>query len=325
MTWPKLVGASLAALVVLGVLATWTLAAIRAARAEARHPPEGEFVEVEGRRIHATIRGEGPDIVLIHGAFGSVRDFTFDLAGRLEDSYRVIAFDRPGLGYSDHALDRYERAFAAAGDTPEEQARLLALAARKLGADRPIVVGHSFGGIVAIAWALDHDPAALVLFSGVAMPWPGELGWLYRVNGTAFGGALLAPFISAWTPMSRLRAGVAGTFRPQAAPEGYAEHIGPYMPLRLNALRATTRQVNTLRPHVVRMEKRYARLTLPIEILHGAADTTVPLEVHSGPFSRIVESARLRVLDEVGHMPHHADPEAAVAAINRAAERAGLR
>lgn len=291
----------------------------------ARHPPEGEFVEIGGRRIHATVGGSGPDLVLLHGAFGSLRDFSFDLVGRLSGRYRVIAFDRPGHGYSDHAHPRHAGAFARSSESPSEQADLLARAARKLGAERPIVVGHSYGGIVAIAWGLDHDPAALVLLAGVAMPWPGKLGAMYRLNGTALGGGLAAPLISAWTPRSVLRRSFAGTFAPQTAPEGYVAHIGPYMPLRLGALRATARQVNRLRPHVVRMETRYGELTLPIEILHGAADTTVPLEVHAAPFGKLVPGARLRVLDGIGHMPHHADPEATVAAIDRAAKRAGLR
>jgi pimeloyl-ACP methyl ester carboxylesterase len=105
-------------------------------------------------------------------------------------------------------------------------------------------------------------------------------------------------------------------------PEGYADHIGPYMPLRLPAFRANARQVNTLRPHVVKMSARYPDLTLPIEIVHGAEDRTVPLDIHSEPLSRIVPSANLTVLTGVGHMPHHADPESAIAAIDRAAARA---
>lgn len=325
MTRRKLAAASLAAVLALCGAGTWGLAEWRAARAKTAYPPSGHFVEIEGRRIHLTVSGAGPDVVLIHGAFGSLRDFTFDLAARLEGRYRVIAIDRPGLGYSDHTDPALARAFAARGESPAEQSALLAAAVRTLGAERPIVVGHSFGGIVALSWALDHDPAALVLFAGVAMPWPGELGWLYQVNGTALGGAVVAPVISAFAPPSRLRAAAEATFAPQPAPDGYADYIGPYMPLRLDAFRATTRQVNTLRPHVVAMETRYPGMTLPIEILHGDADTTVPLDVHSRPFSALVKSANLTVLEGVGHMPHHADPEAAVAAIDRAANRAGLR
>jgi pimeloyl-ACP methyl ester carboxylesterase len=301
---------------------TLRTAGARAAAAEAAHPPSGAFVEVDGRRVHVEVTGEGPDVVLIHGAFGSLRDFTFDLSAQLSERYRVIAFDRPGLGYSDRTDPAYAAAFAATAESPAEQAALLAAAARALGAERPIVVGHSFGGIVAMAWALDHDPAAVVMLAGVAMPWPGDLGWLYQVNGTAVGGGVVAPLLSAWAPEARLREAVAATFAPQAMPEGYADHIGPYMPLRLPAFRANARQVNTLRPHVVEMATRYPTLSLPIEIVHGAEDRTVPIAVHSEPLSRIVPGATLTILPGVGHMPHHVDAEAVIAAIDRAAARA---
>ncbi len=323
MTLRRLAAASLilAALAAAGGVATLRAAGARAAAAEAAHPPSGDFVEVEGRRVHVQVSGEGPDVVLIHGAFGSLRDFTFDLSARLAQRYRVIAFDRPGLGYTDRTDPAYAAAFAASAESPAEQAALLAAAARELGAERPIVVGHSFGGIVAMAWALDHDPAAVVMLAGVAMPWPGELGWLYQVNGTSVGGGVVAPLLSAWAPEARLREAVAATFAPQAMPEGYADHIGPYMPLRLPAFRANARQVNRLRPHVVEMAARYPALQLPVEIVHGEADRTVPIEVHSEPLSRIVPGANLTILPGIGHMPHHANPEAAIAAIDRAAIR----
>jgi pimeloyl-ACP methyl ester carboxylesterase len=315
----------LAALAAAGGALTLRTAAARAAAEETAHPPSGRFVDVGGTRVHAVVTGEGPDVVLIHGAFGSLRDFTFDLAARLATRYRVIALDRPGLGYTGRTAPAYARPFAAGAESPAEQAAVLAAAARALGAERPVVVGHSLGGIVAMAWALDHDPAAVVMLAGVALPWPGELGWIYQVNGTSLGGGLVAPVLSAWAPERLLRDAVRNTFAPQPMPEGYADHIGTYMPVRLPAFRANARQVNTLRPHVVGMERRYPALTLPIEILHGDADTTVPLAVHSGPLSRMIPSARLTVLPGIGHMPHHADPEAAVAAIDRAAARAGLR
>ena len=66
--------------------------------------------------------GHGPDLVLIHGASGNLRDFTFDLAARLADRYRVIVFDRPGLGYTD-------RHAPAGADASRQQADLLLQAA----------------------------------------------------------------------------------------------------------------------------------------------------------------------------------------------------
>ena len=64
---------------------------------------------------------------------------------------------------------------------------------------------------------------------------------------------------------------------------------------------------------------------MPIELIHGDADTTVPPHIHAQVFAAEVPSANLQMLPGVGHMPHHADPEATVAAIDRAASRAGLR
>lgn len=303
------------------------LAEVRESRAEEAHPPLGRFVDVDGTRVHAWVKGSGPDVVLIHGAGGNLRDYTFDLAERLTDRYRVIAFDRPGLGYTDR-LPGYGAFGDTRGEPPLEQAALLQKAAMQLGVSRPIVVGHSFGGAVALAWALNapDDTAGLVLLGSVSNPWPGELGAFYNVTGSAFGGAAAVPLITALTPNSRVERGARAVFEPQVAPEGYAEYIGGGLTLRRDSLRANGQQVLTLRPHIVEMSSRYAtELTLPVEILHGDADTTVPLSVHSEPLSKQLSNATLTVLPGVGHMPHHAAPDETVAAINRIAQNARLR
>ena len=68
----------------------------------------------------------------------------------------------------------------------------------------------------------------------------------------------------------------------------------------------------------------YPRISVPVEIVHGDRDTTVGLAVHAEPLARAVPDSRLTVLPGIGHMPHHAAPEAVIAAIDRAARRAGL-
>ncbi|MFO7806066.1 MAG: alpha/beta hydrolase [Paracoccaceae bacterium] len=322
------------AALVLGVAAVTTgcTASYRAKQAEAAFPPSGQFVEVDGRRVHYVQQGSGPDVILLHGAGGNLRDYTFALIDQLSDRYRVTAFDRPGLGYSDRVPEVETGPFATEGDSPMDQADMLRKAAMQLGVENPVVVGHSFGGIVAYAWAnmgLEQDSpvnaAAMVSFAGVAMPWPGGLGAYYTVNGSVFGGLVTIPLIAAFVPPGVVEDAISGTFAPQDAPDGYADHIGAPLTLRPDAFRANVRQVNTLRPHVVEMEKAYPDLTLPIEILHGTADETVPIAVHSERIAGIVPSANLTRLDGVGHMPHHVDQDAAVAAIDRAVARAGLR
>lgn len=297
----------------------------RVSRAEERWPPVGQFVEVDGRRVHVKVSGQGPDLVLIHGASGNLRDMTFRLAPRLEERYRVIAFDRPGMGYTDRASDAYEGAFNADAESPREQARMLAAAARKIGVRRPVVLGHSYGGAVAMAWGLEADAAALVVVSGATMPWPGGLGPQYAALGSSVGGALLAPLAAAVTGRGTVEKAAASIFAPQPVPAGYVDHLGVGLTLRPESIRANARQVNTLRPHVVEMSKHYPSLTLPVELVHGTADEIVPPDVHSQRLVELLPNARLTMLDGIGHMPHQVATDAVVAAIDRAARRAGLR
>lgn len=288
-------------------------------RLDARaYPPTGRLVPVAGRRVHVHEAGAGPAVVLLHGASGNGRDYTFDLVGRLAPRYRVIVPDRPGLGHSDALHGR--------GESPQEQAAHLDAALEALDVGRAVVVGHSYGGAVALAWALVRPDrvAAVVSLSGAAMPWRGGLGPWYPLVDSWLGGRLVVPAVSALATRSMARQAIAAVFAPQAPPPGYAAHIGVGLTLRPASLRANARQLHHLKPHIRAMAERYHALDRPVEILHGARDTIVPLAVHGGPLAEIAPGARLTVLDGIGHMPHHSAPDAAVAAIDRAAARAGL-
>ena len=290
-------------------------ATAREALAEAAYPPTGTFVTVDGLRVHAHIEGSGPDVVLIHGASGNTRDFTFGLMDRLKSDFRVIAFDRPGLGWSDSAGDR--------GVDPLVQADILRAAAGQLGVRDPVVLGHSYGGAVALAWALREPdgPRALVLLGGAAMPWPGGLGPWYGVTASRVGGATVVPLVSAFAPPAQAEGVVASIFAPDPVPPGYTAHVGAGLTLRRDTLRANARQVNGLKPHIARMAENYGALTLPVEIVHGTADTIVPARIHAIPLSERLPQARLTLIDGAGHMPHHTHPEVVVEAIRRAAGR----
>ena len=318
MTVPKL--AVSAALIFLTLAACCLAVAARIitrqSALEAEFPPQGQVLMVNGKRVHAIVQGVGPNLVLIHGASGNALDMIAALGPDLVQSHRVIAFDRPGLGYSDPLADQSLKA----------QALHLAEAARQLEVQAPLVVGQSYGGSVALAWALDAQPRprGLVLISAPSMPWPGKLDLSYRAADTWAGRAVLLPLAAALLPQSYITAAVKTVFAPDTPPPAYAKTISAALILRLPSLRANMAQVNALRAQLVAMQPRYTHLSLPMELLHGTADTIVPIAVHSIPFVQQVASARLQVIDGAGHMPHYSHRGEVLAAIARAEARAAL-
>jgi len=289
----------------------------RLRRIAASWPPEGRIVAAGPARIHAVLRGAGPDIVLIHGLSGSTRDFTFGLAGALAHRFRVIALDRPGLGQSGPV---------PAGETLAAQAAALRAAAAALGADRPLVLGFSYGGAVALRWALDAPETlrALVLVSPVSHPWDGGLGLYYHLTSTPLLRRLAVPLLAAWAPQRAVERATAAVFAPDPVPPGYMAHFGPETALRPRTLLANGRQRRVLKAEIRAQAPRYPAIACPVEIVHGTADATVGLAIHAGRLVRDIPGAALTPLDGTGHMAHHARQAEVVAAIDRAAARAGL-
>src|SRR5215468_11227717 len=138
---PALLGAGL-------FLYTWHVAR----RVESALPPQGRFLDIDGTRIHYLDEGSGPSVLLIHGLGGQMRNFTHSLTGKLKKEFRVIVLDRPGSGYS----VRREGAPAAIG----AQAQIIARFIEALGLRQPVIVGHSLGGAITLAFALNYPGRA---------------------------------------------------------------------------------------------------------------------------------------------------------------------
>ncbi|SLN12580.1 Fluoroacetate dehalogenase [Roseovarius litorisediminis] len=309
-------------LLAVSIVATWIYVQYRArrheAQAEAEFPPLGQISVVDGHRVHAVVMGAGPDLVLIHGSSGNTRDMTHSLAPRLAENFRVIVFDRPGLGYT----ERINRS----GASISQQADLLARAAHQLGAEKPIVLGHSYGGAVALAWAVENpaELSALVVLSGAAKPWKSGLTRFYKITSHPMLGPLVIPFLTAFVHDERVEKQIASIFAPQSAPDGYTSYVAPGLTLRRHSLRANAMQRANLLPEVEALHMRYGEIAVPTEILHGTEDTTVGLSIHAEPLARQIPDAVLTRLEGIGHMPQHVAKDDVVAAIHRVAIRAGL-
>jgi len=290
------------------------------ADAERAFPPIGGFVEVEGLRIHAWQAGPetSTPVVLVHGASGNLRDWTFSIAPVIARTHRVIAFDRPGFGHSD-------RPRGAAAADPAVQAAILRAAAGKLGAERPIVVGHSWGAALALAWALDarDDVAGVVAVSGVTMPYTG-LARVFDAAGISDAVTwLYTEYMKSVADDGGIERFVTRIFRPQEPPDGYLRYVGAPLALREATLDANAADIAALNAALGRMMPRYPDLGLPVEVIHGEADFIDPGH-QSKALAEILPRARLTLLPEVGHMAHHAAPGVLTGAIARIATQARL-
>lgn len=310
---------TLVVLVALFAIGAYFLAMYKSAQAVKKFPITGQLIEIKGTKIHAAVMGAGPDLVMIHGSSGNLRDFTTSLASRLAKTYRVILIDRPGLGHSD--------SFDAKGETLRDQALVLRDVSRQLGAKKPLVLGHSFGGAVALAWALHapKDISALILLSAPSHPWDTGLSVYYKIMSAPFFGNCASRFVCAFAPERTIQTNLKETFSPQAIPDGYRDRLGLELYLQPKVMLANARQRRNLKKQIREMTPLYPKISVPTEIVHGTSDNIVPIEIHAKLLAKDLPDSNLTELKGIGHMPHHWSQDAVCKAIGSAAKRAGLR
>lgn len=264
------------------------------------YPPSGEVVTVGGADVHVLTAGAtGPVVLMIHGASANAREFEWSLAPRLSDTHRILMPDRPGHGHS----SRPEHA-----ETLGKQAELMVGALEALApGEKAIVVGHSFGGAVALRVALDYPDKvdSLVLLAPVSHDWGGGGEAWYNAW---LGNPLIGPLFSQLGPIvgpSQEDNAVEGVFAPQPAPEGYFQKSGIGQLFRPHEFRANAKDVNALREELMAQQDRYTDLTLPIIVYSGSQDTVIKPQLHVGKLKHQAADLTLIALPDEGHMPHH--------------------
>jgi pimeloyl-ACP methyl ester carboxylesterase len=281
----------------------------QARRLERKYPPIGKFVTVNGVRLHYVEAGEGPPVVLLHGNASMLNDPVLGILDPLSQKYRVIAFDRPGFGYSDRPKDRVW--------TPEAQAALFRDVFWVLGLDRPVLYGQSFGAVVVTAFAVNHpsDTRGVVAASGYYYPilrLDSAIAWM---NALPVIGPLLRNTL---TPLEGVMFGklaVRLMFDPAPISPAY-EAFPAGLALRPGQLRASAEDGTTLRAWAKRTQHRYPDIRVPLMIVSGENDRAVGYEAHSLRLSREVPGARLRIFPRTGHMVHHTRPRDVIDAID---------
>jgi pimeloyl-ACP methyl ester carboxylesterase len=262
-----------------------------------RQNPGMDRVVVDGLRVAYTRAGNGPALVMVHGAPADSRTWQWMLPDLSRD-HTVVAWDAPGFGASSD-IDGGWRA--------REFADALAAFVAALGLERPHLVGHSFGTMVALSMFRHHPavPASLVLVGGYA-------GWA---------GSLPPDEVARRLEMFVGMAELGDAFDPRSYPGLFSDLIPAD---RAAALAAMMRE--NIRPATIRAAGHIGAETdlrpvlptvdVPTLILHGEADARSPL-ANAEALHAAISTSQLVVLPRLGHACVVEDPEACASEIRR--------
>ena len=270
---------------------------------------ESQFIDLPmGANVHYRDEGnpDGPAIVLIHGGFGSLHNWDMWVP-YLKNDYRIITMDLPGHGLTGRVKDDFYPRPAAV--------RLVEELLVELKVDRFTIGGHSYGGGIALAYALKHPEqiTSLILVGAEGVPPEGG----YPVEGSffedyatqdealsdkslSFGEVLFTKFSSPWVVEEALK-GIYGD-PSQVTPEmarwygritrhqgnRYAQVLG------FRQAAAFTNSKEDLAP-------RMHEITQPVLLLFGDKDPLTPPEV-AERFHKLLPDSYLKMYQGVGHM-----------------------
>jgi pimeloyl-ACP methyl ester carboxylesterase len=288
-------------------LAAIALAASMTAAGCAEAPPSlpgGKVIATRGGDTYVRDWGNaaGPAVLMIHGTTSHLEDWDVALGAELGGKYRLLAYDRPGMGRSSRRPPDAAN-LAVQADTAAD-------VIRAEHPDGPVVVmGHSYGGAVALRLALDHPElvSGLVLLAPASHPWGGKAPFFYKLETTPVIGDIVTtvawPFSSAAARNSlKTRA-----FAPRPVPPDYFEKAEVKLALRPHALRATAADFSALPKQLEAQAARYGELKMPIVTIQGEEDRVVPVRLirTKSAFSH----GKVVFVPGAGHMVQHAAPE----------------
>jgi pimeloyl-ACP methyl ester carboxylesterase len=263
-------------------------------------------------RLHYIDRGSGPPLVLLHGNGSMIQDFQssglLDLAAR---KYRVIVFDRPGFGHSDRPRSTVW--------TPEAQADLIHAALMKLGVTEPVVFGHSWGALVAVAIALKYPEAVKAMVLGSGYYFPNARADVFAFSPTAVPiiGDMLSHTVSPLIGRLMWPLLLRKIFGPSPVPRKF-ERFPEEMAVRPSQLRAAAAESTLMIPAAQAFRTSYRHLKMPVVIVVGADDRFIKTEQSTKLHGEIPGSI-LRSIPGVGHMVHQTATAEIISAIDTAA------
>jgi pimeloyl-ACP methyl ester carboxylesterase len=266
-----------------------------ARRVDQALPPQGQFIDIGADRIHYVEYGSGPPIVFVHGLSGQLRNFAYLHMDDLAQSHRVILIDRPGSGHSTRG--------AGSSASISAQARTVAMFIETMGLTKPVLVGHSLGGAIALAVGLDHPNSVSRL--ALIAPLTHLVDPVRAFSGLMIRSLLVRRIVSVTvaTPFAikGSRAILDRVFGPDAVPRDFATKGGGLLGLRPPSFYAASSDMMAVAGELPDMENRYASLRLPVDVLYGREDRILDWRSHGEALKRKLDGTNLRLVDG-GHM-----------------------
>lgn len=262
----------------------------------------------EERSLHVSTWSKGADILLIHGALTTGRDWFGAPIEALQGLGRLIVIDRPGHGKSRRL--RFEA-------SPHAQAEQILGGLDASGIERPLIVAHSLGAAVALALAEIHPErvSGLVLVSPMVFP---EARPLERA---LFGSRSLPGFCPAISALMNqgpdrpiLEQMHRLMFFPDARPASWEANYPWAWMLSPDGGVINGEEFAVMHPWTLEAP-RAERIDVPASIIVGDKDAIVRPAGQGLALASMMPNARLIRLADAGHMLHHTHPDAVAEAV----------
>lgn len=306
----------LQALLLMGLAVGLTMFAHRGVAGDA----EALRVDVGGYQLNSVLLQPGakadlPPIVFIHGASSSLYDPLLAFRDRLEGRAALLFVDRPGHGASDTG--------GARNILPDGQADAISVLMEKRGIDRAIIVGHSFGGAIAAAFAVRHPGkvVGLVFLSPAVYPWSTGIDWYYDIARVPVIGHVFSALVVPPLGFAAIEGAADAVFAPNARPDGYVRKTHALQAISPGRFRHNAQEIAALSDWAKVASRSYPRIKAPTVIITGDADEIVSPEIHSRHLARDIRGAQLIVVHNLGHKPDYVAGDLVVAAIEQVAGR----
>ena len=270
-------------------------------RAERKNPPSGRFLTADGMRLHyLDTGGAGPAVLLLHGNGSMAGEMEISgIMGALGSEYRVLAFDRPGFGYSTRPRK--------VAWTPAAQADLIFAALRRKGIANTIVLAHSWSNLIALELALRQPEfvKGLLLVGGFYFPVARADVPVLALPAIPIIGDVMRYTISPLIARAIIPRAIRKMFEPQPVDKRFAQQFPIGLALRPVTLRASAEETAMMIPAAAALEKRYAQIRQPTVILAGSADQIVDVQKQSVRLHEAIPHSQLILQHDEGHMVHY--------------------